>query len=233
MTGTTEPPSVRGIGRGERALALTGAASVALTFAASFIGDMGGEGLDPTMSPDVLAQRLEPHADALRTSASLFMVAAVLLVLFLGPLWSRLRRASAWVAVIGVSGGVLAAAQSLSFAFDGMGLATAADLGNGVAAQVLMTTGWDSARIAAVPWLVMVLAAVIAGTRSGVFPVWFRWVSLAFAVPLVLALAPVGPAGVLGPLGGFWVVTASLVVASEPHHGSRPLRATGESAPSR
>ncbi|WP_347059617.1 hypothetical protein ABC795_03995 [Blastococcus sp. HT6-30] len=39
-----------------------------------------------------------------------------------------------------------------------------ADLGNGATAQVLLTTGWESARIAAVPSLVMVLAVVVALT---------------------------------------------------------------------
>ncbi|MGY1914440.1 hypothetical protein [Blastococcus sp. SYSU DS0973] len=52
-----------------------------------------------------------------------------------------------------------------------------AHLGNGATAQVLLTTGWESARIAAVPSLVMVLAVVV-------------------------ALTPVGPSGLLGFVSG-------------------------------
>ena len=215
MTGTITTPRIGGLGRLDRVVALAGAGSVVATFAAVSVGDMGGKGLNPDMSPDVLLQGLREQVDALRTAASLFTVAAVLMAVFLGSLWARLSRASAALAVIGVAGGVLAAVQSLSLALDGIGLASAADLGNGVAAQVLLTTGWDSARVGAAPLLVMVLAAAIAGFRFGLFPVWFRWVSLAFLVPLVVALAPVGPAGVMGFVGGLWVVTASLLFAFE------------------
>jgi hypothetical protein len=199
----------------ERAAAAAGVGSVVLTFWAFSVGDMGGRGLDPTMSTDALVRGLQAHAGDLTTAASLFMGAAVLMTVFVGSLWTRLGRAATWVAVIGASGGILAAVQSLDFAFDGMALASAADLGNGVAAQVLMTAGWDAARIAAAPFLVMVLAAVIAGFRFGVFPAWFRWLSLAFLVPLVAALAPVGPAGIMGLLGVLWVLVASLLFASE------------------
>ncbi len=86
-------------------------------------------------------------------------------------------------------------------------------------AQVLTTTGWETARIAAVPFLAMVAAAVVAGRSSEVFPAWIRWFSVAMLVPLVLALAPVGPAGLRGLLGTVWVLVASLVLAadSRPH----------------
>jgi hypothetical protein len=139
----------------------------------------------------------------------------VLMAVFLGSLWTRLSGASPAVAIVGVAGGVLAAVQSLSFARDGMALASAAERDDGVAAQVLMTAGWDAARIAAAPLRVMVLAATVAGFRFGLFPAWFRWVSLGFLIPLVVALAPVGPAGVMGFVGGLWVLIASLLLAFE------------------
>ena len=131
---------------------------------------------------------------------------------------------------IGAAGAVLAAALWLSFAADGIGLATAADLGNGVAAQTLVTTGWESARIAAVPSLVMVAAVVVAGLVHGVVPRWFTWVSAATLLPLAIALTPVGPSGLLGFFfGGAWLVATSVLLAAEappddPEPGARRRR---------
>ncbi|MFD2090726.1 hypothetical protein [Blastococcus deserti] len=199
----------------ERVAALAGAASIVVAYAGVSLGDLGGKGIDPTMAPEAIVRGIQEHAGALRAGAALISLGAVLAAVFAGPLWRRLRGASDWVAVIGAAGAVLAAAQWLSFAADGIGLATAADLDDGVTAQVLLTTGWESARIAAVPSLVMVTAAVIAGFGYGLFPRWFRWFSVAMLVPLVVALTPVGPSGLLGFLfGGLWVLVASLLIAS-------------------
>lgn len=60
------------------------------------------------------------------------------------------------------------------------------------------------------------LAAVaVAGLRHHIFPPWFSWLSLAFAVVLLVGLLPVGPAGLLGVTGGLWVVVASLLLAAD------------------
>ncbi len=178
---------------------------------------MGGKGIDPTMAPDAMVRALQEHVGALRAASSLVSVGAVLAVVFAGPLWRRLRAAADWVAVIGVAGAVLTAAQWLSAAADGIAPATAADLGDGVTAQVLMTSGWESARVAAVPSLVMVTAVVLAGFGYGFFSRWFRWFTAAMLVPLLIALTPLGPAGLLGFLfGGLWVLVTSIHLAMVP-----------------
>ena len=62
----------------------------------------------------------------------------------------------------------------------------------------------------------MVTAAVVAGFGYGVFAGWFRWFSALMLVPLVVALAPVGSAGLLGfAFGGLWVLVASLHFAMQ------------------
>lgn len=199
-----------------RVVPLAGAASVVVAYAGASLGDMGGAGIDPTMEPDLLAARLQEHVGALRAGASLLSVGAVLAAVFAGPLWQRLRVACGPVAVVGAAGAVLAAAQWLALATHGIGLATAADLGNGAAAQVLLTTGWETARTAAVPSLVMVLAVVVAGFGSGCFPRWFSWFSAANLVPLLVALTAVGPSGLLGfVFGGLWLVVASVVLTRD------------------
>jgi hypothetical protein len=216
MTAATVRPGTDRTGPTRRLGALAGAASVVVAYAGISLGDLGGGGLDPTMAPDVLVARLEEHVGALRSGAALLSVGAVLAAVFAGALWSRLRAASGSVAVVGAAGAVLTAALWLSFAADGIGRATAADLGNGAAAQTLITTGWESARLAAVPSLVMGAAVVIAGLVYGSFPRWFSWFSAATLVPLVVALTPIGPSGLLGFFfGGAWLVATSVLLAAE------------------
>jgi hypothetical protein len=200
----------------ERAAALAGAASVVVAYAGISMADMGGQGIDPTMTPEAMVRGLQDHVGALRAGASLVSLGAVLAVLFAGPLWRRLRPASDWVARHRRRRGRAVRRQWLSVAADGIGLATAADLSDGVTAQVLLTTGWESARIAAVPSLVMVTAVVIAGLGYGLFPSWFRWFSTAMLLPLALALTPIGPSGLLGfVFGGLWVLAASVLITVE------------------
>jgi hypothetical protein len=200
--------------------ALAGAGSVVAAYVGISLGDVGGAGLDPTMTPEALVAGLQEQVGALRAGSALLSVGAVLAAVFAGSLWRRLRAASGGLAVVGAAGAVLAAVQWLSFAADGIGLATAADLGNGTAAQTLVTTGWESARVAAVPSLVMVAAVVAAAFAHHLFPRWYAWVSAATLVPLVLALTPIGPSGLLGFFfGGAWLVVTSVLLAVE-----RPTR---------
>jgi hypothetical protein len=201
----------------ERLAALCGAGAVVTAVAGSSIGDTGGKGIDPTMGPESILRGVEPLVGQLQVSASLMLVAAVLMLVFLGPLWRRLRIAAEWVAVVGVSGGVVAATLLTGYAYDALAMATAAELGDGTTAQVLTTSGWETARVLAVPFLAMVAAAMAAGFTPGVLPLWFRWFSGAMLVPLLVALTPVGPAGLLGLSGMLWVLVASLLLAVQAH----------------
>jgi hypothetical protein len=224
MTGETVTVGAgRGRGRiAERIAALAGATSVVVTVAGASIGDTGGKGIDPTMGPEGILRGVEPLVGQLQISASLFSVAAVFLLVFLGPLWRRLRTSAEWVAVVGVSGGVVAASLITGYVHAALAMATAADLGDGTTAQVLTTSGWETARVLAVPFLVMVAAAVVAGSTPGVLPPWFRWFSVVMLAPLVVALTPVGPAGVLGLSGMLCVFVASLMLAVEAQGRSAP-----------
>lgn len=199
-----------------RLAALAGAGSVAAAYAGLSLGDLGGAGLDPTMAPESLVAGLRERVDALRTGTALLSIGAVLAAVFAGSLWHRLRAASGSVAVVGAAGAVLAAVLWLSFAADGIGLVTEADLGDGATAQTLMTTGWESARVAAVPSLVMVAAVVTAGLVHDVFPRWFTWIGAATLAPLAVALTTIGPSGLPGFLfGGAWLVVTSVLLAVE------------------
>jgi hypothetical protein len=220
MTGNTTARGERRRLSVDRVASLAGVASVLALVAGGSAADMGGNGLSPTMSPELLADGLRDRAGELEASASLLALSSVLFLLFLGPVWTRLRPASTALAVIGVSAGAVVAAQGLTFARESIALATAATMGDGVTAQVLLTSGWDTARLIAAPYLPLVAVTALAGFTSGALPRWFTWFSAAMVVLVCLSFSPVGPAGVLGLTGTVWVVVASLYFAA-----ARPVAA--------
>jgi len=209
--------TARGERRGlsvDRVAPLAGLASVVALVAGGSAADMGGNGLSPTMSPQLLATELRDRAGELEVGASLVALSSVLFLVFLGPVWTRLHAASTALAVVGVSAGAVVAAQGLAFARESIALGTAATLGDGETAQVLLTSGWDTARLIAAPYLPLIAVTALAGFAHGTFSRWFTWFSAAMAVLVCLSFSPVGPAGVLGLTGTVWVVVASLHFAA-------------------
>ncbi|MGW1346667.1 hypothetical protein ACWCOV_36830 [Kribbella sp. NPDC002412] len=197
----------------ERAAALSGAASIVLGGVGATLADKGGRGLNPGQTDEELAAGFALYMNEARTGAALMGAATVLGLIFLGPLWSRIRRGSGWLAVIVVAGGVAGAGvQILAAVFTIAGM-TAGAFNDGQTARVLMTLEWDTARAVVPTYLAMVAAATIAGFRHHVFGPAFRWFSLAFTMLLTVALIPVGPAGAIGLSGGIWVIAASLLLA--------------------
>jgi hypothetical protein len=197
----------------ERSAALCGAASIILGGVGATLADKGGRGLNPGQTNEQLAAGFALYANEARIGAALMGAATVLGLMFLGPLWARLRRGSGWLAVIVVAGGVAGAAlQLVAAAFTIAGI-TAGEFNDGQTARVLMALDWDTARVVVPTYLAMVAAATLAGFRYHVFGPAFCWFSLAFTVLLTVALIPVGPAGGIGLAGGIWVVAASLLLA--------------------
>jgi hypothetical protein len=198
----------------DRVASLAGLASVVALVAGGSAADMGGNGLSPTMSSQQLVTGLHYHAGELEAGASLVALSSVLFLVFLGPLWTRLRAASTALAVVGAAAGAVVAAQGLTFARESIALGTAATLGDGDTARVLLTSGWDTARLIAAPYLPLIAATALAGLVHGAFARWFSWFSTAMAALVCLSFSPVGPAGLLGLTGTVWVVVASLYVAA-------------------
>jgi len=212
-TGTTERGERRGLVI-DRMASLAGLASVLALVAGGSASDMGGNGLSPTMAPDLLVSELQDHAGELEVGASLLALSSVLFLVFLGPVWTRLRTASTALAVVGVAAGAVVAAQGLAVARESIALGTAATMGDGVTAQVLLTSGWDTARLIAAPYLPLIAVTALAGFVHGAVSRWFAWFSAAMVVLVCLSFSPVGPAGVLGLTGTVWVVVASLYLAA-------------------
>lgn len=173
----------------------------------------GGKGLSPDMSASEILAGFAAHASEARLGAAVIGAAVLLNVLFLGALWSRLRKGAEWLAAVALAGGAVGAMLLLLQGVLALGAVVAADSEAAETARMLLVLEWEYARTVVPPTLAVVGAATIAGLRHAVFPRWFSWMSLAFAVLLTLALLPFGPAGLLGASGGLWVITASLVLA--------------------
>lgn len=196
-----------------RVAALSGAGSFVLAVIGTAYTDKGARGLSPGLPTETLAAGFARYSQESMTGGALLGAAGLLSLVFLGPLWSRLERGSGWLAIIAVGGGVVGAALLLLTAALAIAEGTAGVYANGEAARTLLVLGWDSARVAAPPYLAMTLAAAVSGIRYHVFPTWLNAVSVIFTAVLGGALLPIGPAGLMGGLGGLWVVVVSLLLA--------------------
>ncbi|GGD28893.1 hypothetical protein [Nocardioides daphniae] len=101
-------------------------------------------------------------------ASTLHALAAVSLWAFLGPLWARVRRGSGPLAVVAVVGGVMIGATMLFSSGVSLVAMTAAEFGDAGAARFLVVAGWETARVAVAPGLVMVGATALAGLRHRV-----------------------------------------------------------------
>ena len=139
-------------------------------------------------------------------------------MVFLGPLWIRFKHSGEWQAMIAVAGGLTLALLWLSAAAQQVAFVTFAHYSNGEAARTLIIASWDTWRYMAFPFLIMALAAALAG-----LPVWSRVVSLLVVAVEALALVPGTNAWAPVMLGCGWTIAASVLVALSPDRGNRPV----------
>lgn len=213
-----------------RAAALVGATTLPLVLIASTLSDVAGSGgLNPGSSDAHLLAVFSEFRDRHVISSALFGMAAVATLVFLGPLWVRLRAASQALGVVAVGGGVAVAVIWVGWSSWSLAAAVAADYGDASAARFIMVSGWEAARVSVSPYLAMVGATTLAGYRHRVFGRPFNAVGLAFTVLLVLGMYPASPAGLMGMLATLWVLIAAFVIAFSPMPRSRPRPITGPS----
>jgi hypothetical protein len=144
----------------------------------------------------------------------LSLVAFSLQLVFLGPMWARVRTGSQPLAVVVVVAGAAGAATVwLLDAFLFTAIASAAGFQDGDSERMLLLASWDTARVATSPHAVMIGACAFAGLRFRVFPRWLTFVSIVLCVLSVLAMLPSGPAGGAAMLGALWVLLASVHLA--------------------
>jgi hypothetical protein len=194
--------------------ALAGAATLPLALGASVISDVAGSGgLNPGSSDAQLLLVFSEFRGDQLLAAALLVMAAVATLVFLGPLWARLRVGSEAIGVVAVGGGVTAAVLWLAAAGWSLTAAVAADFQDAGAARFLMVSAWEMSRLSVAPYLVMIGAATAAGIRHRVFGRWFNAVGVVFTLLLLIGLLPASPAGLMGMLSTLWVFCASLVIA--------------------
>ena len=152
-----------------RVAALAGAATLPLVLTASTISDVAGSGgLNPGSSDAQLLSVFGEFRDRQLMAAGLYAMAAVATLMFVGPLWARLRTGSEFLAVVAVGGGVAVAVLLLAWAGWSLSAAVAADYRDAWAARFLMVSGWEGARLLVGPYMAMVGAATVAAIASSV-----------------------------------------------------------------
>ena len=203
---------------GYRIAALAGFASFVVGLAGAMLSDYGAAGLNPGTSVETTARYFAEHVGEAKAGAGLTATAALLTLVFAGVLWARL---GSWPGVMAAASACLLAVSWWSAAESLTVAVTAGEYGDGQTARTLVTEGWETARLLGVPVLGMVVATLVAASRDrNAFPRWFRWVTAAFLVPLVVALVPaVGPSGGLAVIGSMWVPLASVLFVVERERG--------------
>ncbi|MFC7876735.1 hypothetical protein [Isoptericola sp. NPDC057391] len=197
-----------------RVAALVGAASFPLAMIGSALSDPNSYAeVNPGSSDTQLLAMLSDSRTEQLWAATLQALAAVAVWVFLGPLWQRLRRGSEWLALLAVVGGAVAGAAILFWAGHSLVAMVAADFEDAEAARFLMVAGWETARVAVAPYLVLVGAATLAGRRGGALPAGINAFGVVFVVLLALGFVPGSPAGLLGTVGSVWVTVVALALA--------------------
>jgi hypothetical protein len=202
-----------------RVAALAGVATLPLALVAVTISEPTARAdVNPGSSDAELLDVLVNTRTEQVWASTLLALAAVTLWFFLGSLWARIRRGSEWLALVAVVGGVVVGAVLLFSAGVSLVAWIAADYEDAGAARFLMVAGWETARVAVAPALVMVGATTLAGVRYGVFESGVNIFGGIFTVLLLLGLIPASPAGLMGLAVSVWVLVVALKLAfGDPH----------------
>lgn len=208
-----------------RAAALVGAAALPLTLIGGILSDPNSyANVNPGSSDAQLIDVLSDSRGQTLWASTFQALGAAALLVFLGPLWARVRRGSEWLALVAVVGGVVAGAVLLFWSGVSLVAAVAADYRDAEAARFLMVAGWETARVSVAPFLVMVGASTLAGMRYGVFGPKVNTFGAVFVGLLLLGLLPASPAGLMGVMATLWVLVLALVLAFTNPHVVHPRR---------
>jgi hypothetical protein len=207
-------------GLGARLAALSGAGSVVAALVGLSVAETDSLGLAPDTPAGTLVKAYTGHGAELRAGALLCVLAAVLALVFAGPLWMRFKVAGEWQAMVAVTGTVALSLGWLASAAQQVAFWTFAEFDNGEAARILLITGWDNWRYLCFGFLVLAIAAGLAG-----LPVWLRIISVFVAAIQVIAMVPGTDAWAPAMTGFAYGVTVSLFVTLSAS-GSRSHAAT-------
>jgi hypothetical protein len=174
------------------------------------VSDLAAKGLNPDSPDQTLIDTFVDNRTQLQVGITLTMLGVVLLLVFLGPLWNRVKAGAEWLAVVTIAAGMATAIVWVISAAMLMVMVTTTDYRDPDAARLLMLALWDTSRVGAAPYAAMIGAATLAGLRYRILPRWLNLLGVVLFVGTVVALLPIGPAGLMGSLGGLWIIAASV-----------------------
>jgi magnesium-transporting ATPase (P-type) len=204
--------------RWERFAPLTGIVAVVLWIVGVLVQESAG--LTDKDSPEEILAVLQSDANTIITAGVIFAFGVVFFIWFLGSLRSTLYAAEGGVgrlSSIAYGSGMLAAltlilqiAPSVQGAFDEDELSPEA-------AQALQSVGEAAFGATEFTLLAMFVAVGLVIMRTRVFGAWLGWLS--FLIALVLAIVPIGWAGVVW---GFplWTLITSIVLFRQGSAGA-------------
>ncbi len=205
---STRPPTP---GLGLRLAGLTGAGSLVAAFFGLSISETDTLGLDPHSSAGVLVDAYGGHTAELRTGAILCTLAAVLALVFAGPLWMRLKSSGEWQAMVAVAGAVTMGLAWMAVALEQVAFMTFVEYSNGEAARMLLVTTWGNWGYLTFPFLIIAIAGALAS-----LPTWFRCLSVVVAVIEAYAVLPQSDPWLPAMIGFAYGITVSLFVVLSP-----------------
>jgi len=171
---------------------------------------------NPTQTAEQLAKALEVNRDDGRLGAYLLLLAALLLLLFIGRLAGYLRQQGTegdWMSLTVLAGvGAVFAAVVLvdaGFAFAGSELDTFGP--DPAVAKTLFLWGWNSALLYSAPLTAIAVGTTVAAFAQALFPRWTLWVSSVLVVVMLVAFL-LGVPGMATGVGLLWLTLMSILL---------------------
>lgn len=200
--------------------AATSAAGAAATIVLGFgvvLIDTADQATDPnpTQTADILAEALVSNREEGRLGAYLLLLAALLLLVFIGRLAGYLRQQGAQgesMSLTVLAGGAVFAGVVLidaGFAFAVSELETFG--ADSAVAKTLFLWSWNSASLYAAPLTAIAVGTTATAIAHDLFPRWMRWVSSVLII-VMLGGFFLGVPGMATGVGLLWLTLMSIML---------------------
>lgn len=170
---------------------------------------------NPTQAADVLAEALVLNREDGRLGAYFLLLAALLLLLFIGRLAGYLRQRgeeSEWMSMTVLAGGAAFAGVVLVDAGFAFAVSELDTFGSDPAvAKTLFLWGWNSAFLYAAPLTAIAAGTTVTAIAQALFPAWTRWVSLVLVVVMLVGFL-LGVPGIASGVGLLWMALMSILL---------------------
>jgi hypothetical protein len=200
----------------DRAGGAAGIVGVALALVFLALVDSGADAVD---SSPVAAAALVDNRDSARLGAYLGLLASFLLIIFVSRLYGALRDVAgsrSWFPGVALVGGAVLVGVLLievGFTFAASELRSYGQ--DAPVARLFILWSWNSANLFVPGFAALVTGSTLVGFSAKAFPPWFRWLSAALLL-LMLLMAAAGVPGLATAPGLLWVGLASILLTLTP-----------------